>query len=218
MNYQLARRNMIEQQLRTWHTLNAEVLHIIGNIPREDFVPPEYRLCAYGDFEIPLIQNQRMLCPNVVGRALEALQITPQDKVLEIGTGTGYVTACLAAQAQSVVSIDIFPELLALAKQNLKPWHQGSITLIEGNGALGWQSLAPYDVIFVSGAYPEGIPDALIAQLKPGGRLFAICGQAPRMEALLLKQIPAGQTKITHLFETCVPPLLNVPCLPVFRF
>ena len=120
MNYQLARRNMIEQQLRTWHTLNAEVLHIIGNIPREDFVPPEYRLCAYADFEIPLIQNQRMLCPNVVGRALEALQITPQDKVLEIGTGIWLCDCLFSAQAQSVVSIDIFPELTCPSQTEFK--------------------------------------------------------------------------------------------------
>lgn len=218
MNYPLARRNMIEQQLRTWHTLDASVLNIIGDIPREDFVPPQYRHCAYGDFDIPLIQNQVMLCPNVVGRALSVLKIGPDDKVLEIGTGTGFVTACLAQQAKSVISIEIFPELLAQAEHNLKPYQKGQITLLSGNAALGWEAQAPYDVIVVTGSYPAGIPGALLSQLNPGGRLFAIVGQKPSMEAVLIKRLAPAQTDIISLFETCVPALLNAPPLPVFRF
>lgn len=153
-----------------------------------------------------------------MGRALNALRITPQDKVLEIGTGSGYVTACLAQQAQTVISIDIFPELILQAAHNLKPYQTGSITLLEGDAALGWEAQAPYDVIIATGSYPAGIPDALLSQLKPGGRLFAVCGQAPRMEALLIKRLPPGQSDIITLFETCVPALLNAPPLPIFHF
>lgn len=218
MNYELARHNMIEQQIRPWHVLNPDVLQILGAIRREDFTPQAYRHLAYADFAIPLDAEQFMLCPKVVGRALTTLQITPEDKVLEIGTGTGYVTACLAEQAHSVLSIEIIPALLAQASDNLKNAQSNKITLEEGDAALGWEAKAPYDVIVVTGSYPNGLPPELTAQLKPGGRLFAIQGEAPIMEAVLVKRLTPGQIDTKALFETSVPPLIHAPQPGVFQF
>lgn len=218
MNYELARHNMIEQQIRPWYVLDKQVLHILGEIPREDFTPQAYRHLAYADFEIPLPNNQMMLCPKVVARALTALQCTSHDKILEIGTGTGYVTALLAQQAKEVVSVEIYADLLERAEKNLRAYRNCPITLQEGDAACGWEKGAPYDVIFATGSYPSGIPQELFAQLKPGGRLFAINGQSPRMEAFLFKRLMPAQMDAHSLFETCVPPLINVPMPPAFHF
>lgn len=218
MNFLQARTNMVIQQVRPWYVFDENVLSILNQIPRELFVPKIYEDLAYTDTDIPLIADQTMLSPKIVGRALQALKLSPSDKVLEIGTGTGYVTACLSKLAGRMTSVEIHADLLAQAKKNLSGLHCRQLTLEQGNAALGWESMAPYDAIFVTGSYPLGVPQTLCDQLSnKNGRLFAICGEAPSMQAVLIKrQGQAYQTEI--LFDTCVPALEHAPKPKLFHF
>jgi len=217
-DFQLARTNMVIQQVRPWQVLDNQVLTILSQIPRELFVPPAFTGIAYTDTAIPLSEGQVMLSPKLVGRALQALALTGEEKVLEVGTGTGYVTACLAKLVKTVVSIEIHAKLLAQAEKNLAMLGCRSLILKEGNAALGWAAQAPYDAIMITGSYPLGVPAQMKEQLKIKGRLFAICGQAPTMEAVLIER----QTKtlyVTHtLFETVVPELIHAPQPSSFYF
>lgn len=218
MNFLQARTNMVIQQVRPWYVFDENVLSILNQIPREQFVPKAYADLAYADTDIPLIDDQTMLSPKIVGRALQALKLSLTDKALEIGTGTGYVTACLSKLVGSVTSVEIHAELLAQAQKNLAGLHCKQLTLTQGNAALGWESMAPYDVILVTGSYPLGVPKKLCEQLNPqGGRLFAICGEVPSMQAVLIER--QGQTfKTESLFDTCVSALEHAPKPNVFRF
>lgn len=218
MNFELERTNMVQQQVRPWHVLNESVLHVLSQIPRELFVPPEYCTLAYSDIDIPLGNGQTMLSPKVVGRALQALALSSQAKVLEIGTGTGYVTACLAKLAKTVISIEINPTLLLQAEKQLQTLHLHNLTLIEGNGAQGWNEYAPYDAIIATGSYPQKAAlKPLYPMLKPQGRLFAVCGQPPIMEALLIER-KNEQFCTTSLFETFVPALTHCSQPETFLF
>lgn len=218
MNFLQARTNMVIQQVRPWSVFDEDVLAILNQIPREIFVPKAYANLAYTDTDIPLLEGQTMLSPKVVGRALQALKLTPKDKVLEIGTGTGYITACLSKLSGSVISVEIYPELLVQAEKILSGLQCRLLTLEEGNGVFGWESTAPYDAILATGSYPLGVPEKLCEQLNPkGGRLFAICGEAPSMQAVLIER--QGQTYKTEiLFETCVPALVHAPYPKKFHF
>ena len=219
MDFEKARFNMVEQQIRPWDVLDAHVLDTLMEIKREDFVPPAYRALAFADVELPLGPGpgQNMLSPKIEGRMLQAVQVRKADRVLEIGTGTGFTAALLAAHAEQVVSIEIDPALAAQARANLARAHIHNVSVIEGDGARGWPANAPYDVIVLSGSTPV-LADALPAQLKVGGRLFAIVGEGAAMQAQLITRVGEGQFQTVALFETSVTALVNAPQAEHFAF
>lgn len=217
MNFEQARFNMIEQQIRPWEVLDPKVLHTLSVVKREDFVPQTYKALAFGDLEIPLGNGQAMLPPRVEARMLQEVGIKKSDKVLEIGTGSGYMAALLAALAEHVVTVEIQPELAETARQNFAKAGITNITIEVGNGAQGWSGRAPYDVIVVSGGLAE-LPQALLKQLRVGGRLVAIVGEAPVMNAQVVTCIADGTYSTVNIFETVVPLLSNAPAKAQFQF
>lgn len=217
MNVEQARFNMIEQQIRPWEVLDQQVLDLLFVVKREDYTPMAYKSLAFADMEIPVGQGEVMLAPKIEARLLQELAIKKTDKVLEIGTGSGYMAALLAARAEYVVSVEINPELAAQAQANLQRGGVGNVLVEVGNAARGWAARAPYDVIVVSGALPE-VPKELLAQLRVGGRLAAIVGTAPVMEAQLITCTAEGAYNTVNLFETVVPPLHEVATKSGFTF
>jgi len=212
-----SRFNMIEQQIRTWEVLDPVVLELLKVVPREDFVPPQYLGLAFADLEIPIGHGQMMLSPKMEARIVQSLNLKKTDKVLEIGTGTGYMTALLAKLSQHVVSVDCVPELTASARKNLERHHIGNVTLETGDAAHGWRAQAPYDVIVLTGSVPL-LPLGLQEQLAVGGRLFAVVGEAPVMEATLIRRVADQAFRTDVLFETCVPELRGAPQPERFSF
>ena len=207
-----ARFNMIEQQIRPWQVLDPRVLATMSQVHRELFVPDAYQGLAYADIEIPIGHSSSMLAPKMVGRMLQALGIHEHDKVLEIGTGTGYVTACLARLGGRVLSIEIDPELASAAQERLEAMQLRRVEVITGDALAGPVDGGPFDVIAVTGSLPdeERLP-MLRQQLSTGGRLFAVIGESPLMEAVLETRLAGGDARREGLFETCVPALRNVP-------
>lgn len=207
-----ARFNMVEQQIRPWDVLDTEVLDLLYVVRREDFVPEAYRALAFSDMEIPLYANagpgERMLQPKIEARILQELAVRKSDKVLEVGTGSGYLTALLAHRAHSVVSVEVNATIKALAEINLASQGFDNVILEQGDASRGWAKAAPYDVIVLTGSTPI-LPQALLDQLKPGGRLFTIVGDAPVMQARLVTRTAPGVFQTTGLFETCIAPLSN---------
>ncbi len=216
MNYELARLNMIEQQVRPWEVLDQRVLDLMTQIRREEFVPPPYRALAFTDVEIPLGHSQTMLSPKLVGRLLQALAIRPSDMVLEVGSGSGYVTALLASLARHVYSVELEPELLEQARANLARARIENITLAQGDAACGWPTRTTYDVIAVTGSLP-GSADHFEQQLAIGGRLFVVLGSAPVMEAFLVTRLGQNDFRRESLFETVLPVLTNAPVAAQFQ-
>jgi len=217
MNIEQARFNMIEQQIRPWEVLDPQVLDLLFVVKREDFVPAAYRNLAFADMEIPIGSGQVMLAPRVEARLLQELGIKKTDKVLEIGTGSGYMAALLAAGAEHVVSIESRPELAEFARRNLERAGVTNVTVEVGNGAAGWSQRGPYDAIVVSGALPS-LPATLLKQLRVGGRLAAIVGEAPVMEAQLVTCSAEGAYNTVNLFETVVPALDGGEAKSTFSF
>ena len=219
MNAELeqSRFNMIEQQIRTWEVLDPVVLTLLKDVPREDFVPPHYLGLAFADLEIPIGHGQMMLSPKMEARIVQSLNLKNTDKVLEIGTGSGYMTALLAKLAQQVVSVDCVPELTATARKNLERHNITNVTLEVGDAAHGWTANAPYDVIVLTGSVPV-LPEGLQEQLTIGGRLFAVVGEAPVMEATLIRRVADQAFRSDVLFETCVPELTGAPQPERFSF
>lgn len=217
MNPQQARFNMIEQQIRPWDVLDPVVLKLLQQVPREDFVPAQYAGLAFADLEIPLGHGQTMLSPKLEARILQALQLQPADHVLEIGTGSGYLTALLAKLCRQVVSVDCVAELTEAARARLR--HQGirNVTLETGAAVAGWNAHAPYDVIVLTGSAPLLAPEWQHS-LAAGGRLFAVVGQAPAMAATLIRRMSEGLFHADVLFETCIPPLRDAPQPQAFQF
>lgn len=212
-----AKMNMIKQQIRTEDVLDNNVLNLIASLPREDFVPTKYRRLAFADMQIPLDHEQVMMSPCVEAKILQALSIRPTDKILEIGTGTGYLTAAFAKSAQHVYSIDIFEDFLISAEQRLQQLHINNVSLQEGNGAQGWDKQKPYDVICLTGSLPF-LPLIFKEQLKINGRLFAILGNEKFMEALLITRIKENEWQEKRLFETEIKPLLMTLNPDPFKF
>lgn len=208
MDFEQARHNMIEQQVRPWDVLDQRVLDVMTTLPREAFVPEQYRALAFADISIPLGQDQVMMSPKLEGRLLQTLDIKPDDTVLEIGTGSGYLTACLASLGQHVTSWEIFPELSAAAKARLVEQDIGNVTLEVGDATREIADEARYDVIAVTGSVPV-LQQQFHANLKPDGRLFVITGKPPIMEALLITRLDADNWARESLFETSLPPLVN---------
>ena len=217
MNLEQARYNMVEQQIRPWDVLDQEVLDLLMTVKREAFVPPACLKLAFADTAIPLGHGAAMLPPAIEAKILQALQLRKSDKVLEIGTGSGYMAALLGARSDHVVTIEIEPELVTRARENLKQQCADNVTVVEGDGALGWPAQAPYDVIVLSGSICE-IPGALLQQLKVGGRLLAVVGSAPLMQAQLVTCVGAGRFQSVTLFETDIPRLRNMPERSEFVF
>lgn len=206
MNIEQARFNMIEQQIRPWEVLDPQVLDLLFVVKREDFVPSAYRNLAFADLEIPLGDGQTMLAPRVEARILQELAVRKSDKVLEIGTGSGYMAALLAARAEHVVSLEIRPAIAANARENLQRAGVDNVSVECADGIGGWTQRAPFDVIVFSGSLLQ-VPAAVLRQLRVGGRLAAFVGEAPVMEAQLITCEAEGVYNTINLFETVVPAL-----------
>jgi len=218
-NSEQARFNMIEQQIRPWEVMDERVLGTMMEIPREPFVPDAYRGLAYADIEVPLGSDQLMMAPRVVARMLQALDVRPEDRVLEIGTGSGYGTACLAALGRKVVSIEAAAGLLAQARETLQQQGVRNVEVRKGDGLAGPVDGGPFDVIAVTGSLPSEEPlEDLEAQLKDGGRLFVVVGEDPVMEALLITRTGDRELRRETLFETSLPALDKVPEPEHFSF
>jgi len=217
MDIEQSRFNMVEQQIRPWDVLNQHILDLLFKLHREDFVPEAHRALAFIDMEIPLGHGQTMWTPKLEARVLQELDVRSTDRVLEIGTGSGYLTALLATQAAEVVSVDSEPEFTASATQKLRAHGFDNVVLHTGDAARDWPDEAGFDVIVLTGSTPL-LSDALQRRLKVGGRLFAIMGEAPVMTAQLITCTAPGATRSVTLFETCVAPLLNAPQPAAFVF
>jgi protein-L-isoaspartate(D-aspartate) O-methyltransferase len=211
-----AREQMIEQQVRAWEVLDERVLGVMRRVPRELFVPQGQRYRAYADAEVPLPRGQHMLRPSVVGRLLQALLPLPGERVLEIGTGTGFVTACLRALATRVRSLELFPELAEAARHNLALFGQSDVEVIAGDAVQGDDG-ARYDAIALTASLP--VYDARFERmLTLGGRLFVVVGEPPVMDARLVRRTSEDSVTSRSLFETVIDPLVNAVRPPDFRF
>ncbi len=217
MNFEQARSNMVEQQIRTWEVLDQAVLDLLYVVPREDFVPPARRTLAFVDMEIPIGDGEKMMPPKMEARILQELSPRKTERVLEVGTGSGYLTALLAHRAAQVHSVEIRPTLAAFGRGNLERHGVDNVTLEAGDAAHGWPSRAPYDVIVLTGSTPV-LPKALLEQLSPGGRLFAVVGEEPVMVARLVTCSAPGALRSVNLFDALLAPLANAEQPPRFRF
>ncbi len=212
-----ARFNMIEQQIRPWDVLDPSTLELLENIPREAFVPESHRTLAYADIGIPLAHDQVMMHPIVEARMLQALGLDKSDNVLEIGTGSGYVTSMLAAASSHVTSVDIFPDFISEAGQRLEKHNIKNVTLECGDASQGWNSHDTFDAIVITGSVPS-LPERYANLLNRGGRIFAIIGEPPVMHATLLRLTEDGNLISEPLFETELPALINATKPSLFVF
>jgi protein-L-isoaspartate(D-aspartate) O-methyltransferase len=216
-NIEKARFNMIEQQVRPWNVDDSVVLQLLADVKREDFVPANYKAMAFADIAIPLSGQQVMLAPRLQARLLQDAAVQPTDKVLEIGTGSGFTTAMLARQAQRVISLEINPELADLARANLQRANIHNAEVRCADGALGAAAEGPFDVILLGGSVAE-VPQALLAQLKVGGRLVAIVGEEPIMHAMVMTRTSETNFKSDEKWDDNAPRLLNFPQPSSFKF
>lgn len=217
MDLALARFNMVEQQIRPWEVLDERVLELLEASPREDFVPEGWRALAYADLSIPLGHGEVMMPPKLEARMLQALRVQPRDRVLEVGTGSGFVTYLLSRLGGQVHSVDIHEDFVEGARAKLAAHGVGNAALEVGDAARGWGAHAPYDVIAVTGSVPlltEDFPRSLAV----GGRLFVVVGEPPVMEALLITRTAEDGFVREALFETQLPPLVNAPRPESFEF
>ena len=211
-----ARRQMIEQQVRAWEVLDLGVLAVMERIPREEFAPPAYRELAFADLNVPLGHGQCMLAPKLEGRILQALGLQPDDRVLEVGTGSGYFAACLGGLARSVHSLEIFPDLADAARANLQRTGAHNVT-VETLDAMTLEADGTYDAIALTGSLP--VYDARFERaLAVGGRLFVVTGRGPVMEAQRITRTGPGEFTRESLFETVMDPLVHAPEPPKFVF
>jgi protein-L-isoaspartate(D-aspartate) O-methyltransferase len=215
--FNMPRFNMIEQQIRPWDVLDGAVLALLAKLPREDFVPKQYLGLAFADLEIPLGDGQLMLSPKMEGRILQSLEIKKTDKVLEVGTGSGYLTALLAMQAKHVDSVELNAKISKQAAKNIAAQGIANVNLVVADGVHGLAANAPYDVIVFTGSTPL-LNTQVERQLAVGGRMFVVVGDAPAMEATLITRISADNFKTDVLFETCLPAIVNAPQAEKFAF
>jgi protein-L-isoaspartate(D-aspartate) O-methyltransferase len=208
---------MIEQQIRPWDVHKPQVLELLNRVRREDFVPEGYQSLAYADLEIPLPEGEHMLAPKIEARILNDLDLKPTDRVLEIGTGSGYMAALMGSLAASVLTLEVKPALAELARRNLAKAGLSQVEVRLGDGSHGALHEAPFDVIVLSGSVPE-VPSELLHQLAPGGRLFAIVGDAPMMRAQFITH-PGNQTyESKQPWDTVAPRLLGFAEPSRFKF
>lgn len=223
MNIEQVRFNMVEQQIRTWDVLDTDVLDLLHTLKRENFVPPAQREFALMDVELPLASiapsasAEFMWSPKMEARVVQDVDLHGFEHVLEVGTGSGYLTALLASRSTTVTSVEISPALGQFAVANLAKARIPNATVETGDAARGWTSRAPYDVIVFTGSM-EVLPDEVLAQLKPGGRIFAVLGKPPVMRAQLIAVTASGGRSERTLFETVIAPLTNAALAPGFVF
>ena len=217
MNIEQARFNMVEQQIRTWDVLDPDVLGLLFEVKRERFVPEAHRELAFMDLEIPIGHGEAMMQPKVEARILQEIALQPHETVYEAGTGTGYLAALLSRRAKHVTSAEIHGDLSAGARCSLADAGISNVTLLEGDSARAPLGETAFDVIVLAGSTPL-LPEAFAARLNPGGRLFAVTGEAPVMEAVLVRHAAAGSFSRTVLFETMLKPLVNALQPTRFRF
>jgi protein-L-isoaspartate(D-aspartate) O-methyltransferase len=221
MDMEHARFNMIEQQIRPWEVLDPHVLQLISVVKREDFVPLAHKVLAFVDMEIPLreggARGQVMLAPRVEARLLQEANVQSHEKVLEIGTGSGYMAALLAHRAQRVVTVEIEPELARMARENLRKAGIDNVEVREGDGVNGAKGDSPFDVIVLSGSVAE-VPQSLLAQVKVGGRLIGIIGDEPMMRATVLTRTAEASWTTVQPWDTVVPRLVNFAEHSKFHF
>ena len=215
-DFEHARYNMVEQQIRTWEVLDQDVLDLLFAVRREDYVPLVYRTLAFADFEIPLPHGARMWTPKMEARVIQELRIQPGERALEIGTGSGYLTALLASTAAEVVSVEIDAGAADAARRRLAQHGFANVRVEQGDGARGFGDEA-YDLIVLTGSTPL-LAERLVEQLRPGGRLFAVVGERPVMTARMLRWTGPGSRATTDLFETVIEPLANAPAPARFVF
>jgi len=215
MNIEQARFNMIEQQIRPWNVLAQDVLDLLTVVKREEFVPAACRSLAFFDTEIPLPGGENMLAPKVEARILQEANVKKHEQVLEIGAGSGYMAALLAYKARSVTTVEIDPTLKALAEKNLSSYGVSNVTVELGNGAQGWQG--EYDVIVISGALPF-LPEAFLKQIKVGGRIVAIIGEAPVMSLQVITRTSEQVYDTVNVFELLATPLQAATTTSHFTF
>ncbi len=208
MNFEIARHNMIEQQIRPWNVIDPITLEALDVIPRENYVPDTMKRSAFADTQLPIGHNQVMLCPKIEAHILQSLQVQETDSVLEIGTGSGYMTALLAHLADKVCSVEIIESLSQSAQQKLASEGFENITFVVDDAAQGYEQNSPYDVIVITGSVAQ-LAESFKTSLKKGGRLFAVIGNAPVMEATLITRVSSNQYRTEVLFETEIPALKN---------
>lgn len=217
MNYEQARFNMIEQQIRPWNVLDQDVLDLLATVKREDFVPAAYRAMAFTDIELPLGEGRCTLPPRIEARLLQELKVARHEKVLEIGTGSGFVAAMLGHRAQRVVTLESDAELARQATEKLRRAGASNVAVREADGVQGLAGEAPFDAILLSGSVPE-VPAQLLGQLKVGGRLLAIVGDEPVMRATLVTRITESEYKSVELFDTVAARLPGFTPVSAFEF
>ncbi len=217
MNIEQARFNMVEQQIRPWDVLDTAVLALLLEVKRERFVPPGAEGLAFADLEIPLGHGESMMAPKLEARILQELAVRPEETVYEVGTGSGYLTALLARRARHVTSAEIHADLQEAARANLARAGVANVTLLHGDSARAPLGESAWDVIVITGSTPE-LPQAFLDRLAPGGRLFAVVGDAPAMKAVVVERGASSAIRRTEVFETLLKPLVNARQPVRFRF
>ena len=217
MNIEQARFNMIEQQIRPWDVLDKGVLGLLAIVRREDFVPAAYKALAFVDTAVPLPEGEAMLAPRVEARMLQDLQVQRHERVLEIGTGSGFMAALLGHRAQSVISLEVKPALAKLATENLRRSGASNVSVVQADGSHGYAAEGPFDAILLSGSVSK-VPEKLLKQLKPGGRLVAVEGDEPVMAAVRYTANADGSSSRVSLFDLDAPRLVGFPEPARFHF
>lgn len=217
MNFEQARFNMIEQQIRPWNVLDQDILDLLHVVKREQFVPEAYQALAFADVEIPLPGGEAMLAPKIEARIVQDVMVKKHENVLLVGAGSGYLAALLAYRARQVTAVEISPELKKLAEQNLSRAGVTNVTVELGNAAEGWAKGAPYDVIVISGSL-AALPEAFLKELKVGGRIAAIVGEPPAMSCNIVTRVSDSAYDTVKVFETNVKPLTGAPAPSHFEF
>lgn len=208
MNFDQARQNMVENQVRPWEVLDGRVLDVLRRVRREDFVPPAHRQLAFADLSLPLGHGEVMMKPILEGRVLQALELKPEDRVLEIGTGSGFLTACLAKLCAQVTSVDVHADFTAAASQRLAAAGITNAQLVTAEAVNSWQPHGTFDAVVVTGAVYR-IPDRFLGWLQPGGRLLAVRGESPVQQVLVITHEGNGRYREENLFETDLPYLAH---------
>jgi len=217
VNLELARSNMIDSQIRPWEVVDGRVLDVLREVPREEFVPTRHRKLAFSDLRVPLGHDQVMMKPNEQGRLLQSLALDGQEKVLEVGTGSGFLTACLGRLAGQVTSIEIIESLADQARAALDAQDVKGLDLKIGDALEAGFGDGQFDVVVVTASIAS-IPDPIVRWLRPGGRLFIVRGQSPAMEALVVTRTASGRLSEDSLFETDLPRLIGAEDPPTFKF